>query len=125
MNAKVPALPNQAPGLEDTRGDYGAFSAADDTVSLVGLMPMLVPEVAGHRFDAPAGLGDLGSFAPSNFLLSVTAPTPWRVVANGQAVGEVPTGKGATRFAYAVGVARVHRGFAVQHPRHRRRRNPD
>lgn len=106
LSAKVPVLPNQAPGLDDTPGDYGAFSAADDAVSLVGLMPMLVPEVNGHRFDAPAGVGDLGSFAPSNFLVSVTAPTPWRAVANGQAVGEVPTGKGATRFAYTVAAAR-------------------
>ncbi len=116
LNAKVPLLPNQAASMEDTRGDYGAFSAADDSVSLVGLMPMVVPEVNGKRFDAPAGIGDLGSFAPSNFLVSITAPTPWRAVANGQAVGEVPTGKGATRFAYAVGAARDFPLVLVKQP---------
>lgn len=116
VHAKVPQLPNAAPGLDETQGDYGAFSATEDSVSLVGLMPMLVPEVNGRRFDPPAGLGDLGSFAPSNFLVSVTAPTPWRAVANGQAVGEVPTGKGATRFAYAVGAARDFPLVVVKQP---------
>ncbi len=92
--------------LEGAAGDYGAFSASDDAISLVGLMPMIPPELGGQLFEGPSGLGDLGSFAPSNFVVSVSAPTAWRVVANGQAVGEVPTGAGAVRFAYAVGAAR-------------------
>lgn len=109
LNAMVPKQPrntNAAMSLDGPVGDYGAFMAGDDVVSLVGLIPMLPPERNGQLFEGPSGLGDLGSFDPSNFVVSVTVPTPWRVVANGQAVGEVPTGNGTVRFAYAVGAAR-------------------
>ncbi|MGV3625186.1 MAG: M1 family aminopeptidase [Archangium sp.] len=92
--------------LDAPGGDYGAFSAGEDAFSLIGLMPMIPPERRGQLFEGPSGIGDLGTFAPSNFVVSVTAPTTWRVVANGQALGEVPTGAGTVKFSYAVAAAR-------------------
>ncbi len=113
LEARVPALPDAAPlSGSGAAGDYGAFSSTTDALSLVGLMPLVAPE----GFGAPSGLGDLGTTSPSNFLVSVTAPTPWRVVANGQAVGEVPTGKGQTRFAYTVAAARDFPVVALKQP---------
>lgn len=108
LDAKVPAVKREATALslDGAAGDYGAFSAADDSFSLIGLMPMIPPERRGQLFEGPSGIGDLGTFAPSNFVVSVTAPTQWRVLANGQALGEVPTGSGTVRFSYAVGAAR-------------------
>lgn len=108
LDAKIPEAPRDANSmsLDGAGGDYGAFSAGDDEVSLIGLMPMIPPERRGQIFEGPSGIGDLGAFAPSNFVVSVTAPTQWRVVANGQALGEVPTGSGTVRFSYAVGAAR-------------------
>ncbi len=111
LKAKVPKLPKSATGLsalqEDAPGgDYGAFSSGDDVMALVGLMPMIPPERGGKLFEGPSGIGDLGSFDPSNFIVSVVVPSAWRAVSNGQAVGEVPTGSGKVRFAYAVAAAR-------------------
>ncbi|MDP2270206.1 MAG: aminopeptidase [Archangium sp.] len=107
LKARVPKLPRATSALEDSPGgDYGAFSASDDTLQLVGLMPMIPPERAGKLFEGPSGIGDLGSFEPSNFIVSVVSPLGWRTVSSGQAVGEVPTGEGAVRFAYATAGAR-------------------
>lgn len=108
LRADVPKLKKAAAALalDAPGGDYGAFSVGDDTMSLVGLMPMIPPERGGQLFEGPSGIGDLGSFAPSNFVVSVSAPTGWRVVSSGQALGEVPTGSGEVRFAYGVGAAR-------------------
>lgn len=107
LKARVPKLPRATSALEDSPGgDYGAFSASDDTLQLVGLMPMIPPERAGKLFEGPSGIGDLGSFEPSNFIVSVVSPMGWRAVSSGQAVGEVPTGEGAVRFAYATAAAR-------------------
>lgn len=111
LKAKVPKLSKNAASLtslsdEGPRGDYGAFGSGDDSMALVGLMPMIPPERGGQLFEGPSGIGDLGSFEPSNFIVSLVVPSAWRAVANGQAVGEVPTGSGKVRFAYAVGAAR-------------------
>ena len=111
LKARVPKLSKGATSLSMLQtdapgGDYGAFSASEDVVSLVGLMPMIPPERGGKLFEGPSGIGDLGSFDPSNFIVSVAAPAAWRTVSSGQAVGEVPTGAGGVRFAYAVAAAR-------------------
>jgi hypothetical protein len=111
VKAKVPKLPKDGNALtalqdEGPGGDYGAYAASDDVVSLVGLMPMVPPERGGKLFEGPSGIGDLGSFEPSNFIVSVVAPSAWRAVSSGQAVGEVPTGSGGVRYAYAVAAAR-------------------
>lgn len=111
LKAKVPALDRGAGGLaalhdDQPGGDYGAFAASKRTMALVGLMPMIPPERDGKLFEGPAGVGDLGVFEPSNFVVSVTAPSGWRVVANGLAMGEVPTGQGTVRYAFAVAAAR-------------------
>lgn len=110
LKAQVPKLPRASSGLaalnEGPGGDYGAFAGSDDTLALVGLLPMVPPERGGKLFEGPSGIGDLGSFEPSNFVVSVVAPVGWRAVSSGQTVGEVPTGQGAVRFAYAVAAAR-------------------
>lgn len=111
LKARVPRLRKDAGGLTTLQvdgpvGDYGAFGASDDVVSLVGLMPMIPPERGGKLFEGPSGLGDLGSFDPSNFIVSVSTPSAWRAVSSGQAVGEVPTGDGAVRYAYTIAAAR-------------------
>jgi hypothetical protein len=112
LKAKVPKLEEDSGGglsamsSEGPGGDYGAYSASADVVSLVGLMPMIPPERGGQLFEGPSGIGDLGSFDPSNFIISVTAPTAWRVVSNGLAMGEVPTGGGSVRYVYTVAAAR-------------------
>lgn len=111
LKAKVPLLERSAGGLtalqdDGPKGDYGAFAATPRTVALVGLMPMVPPERNGQLFEAPSGIGDLGTFEPSNFMVSVTAPAGWRVVSSGLLMGEVPTGAGTVRTAFAVAAAR-------------------
>ena len=110
LKARLPRLPKAAVGLslqnDGPGGDYGAYAASDDAVALVGLMPMIPPERGGKLFEGPSGIGDLGSFDPSNFIVSVVAPSGWRMVSSGQAVGEVPNGSGGVRFAFAVAAAR-------------------
>ncbi|MFT3714315.1 MAG: M1 family aminopeptidase [Archangium sp.] len=111
LKAKIPPLAQDQSGLsmmsaEGTAGDYGAWAASDDMISLIGLMPMVPPAPGGKLFDAPTGIGDLGTADPSNLIISVTAPNPWRVVSGGLAMGEVPNGAGQMRFAYGVSAAR-------------------
>ena len=120
LKAKVPKLPKNAASLTSMQedgpgGDYGAFSAGDDTMALVGLMPMIPPERGGKLFEGPSGIGDLGSFDPSNFIVSMVVPSAWRAVSSGQAVGEVPTGNGKVRFAYAVAAARELPVLVLKH----------
>lgn len=99
--AVLSALQSDGPG-----GDYGAFSASPDVVSLVGILPMLVPVVRGRRFEGPSGIGDLATFEPSNFQLTVTAPSAWKVTSAGLNLGERSAGPGLTKSAYALGAAR-------------------
>ncbi len=122
LKAKVAPLPKDAGGLSTLQndgpgGDYGAWSGSDDVVSLVGLMPMIPPERGGQLFEGPSGIGDLGSFDPSNFIVSVTAPSGWRVVSNGLAMGEVPTGSGTVRWVYSVAAARELPLFLLKNPK--------
>ncbi|MBL8909911.1 MAG: aminopeptidase [Archangium sp.] len=123
FKATFGVLPKDSGGIsalsaEGVAGDYGAWAASDDMISLVGLVPMLVPAPNGRPFAPPSGIGDLGTAEPSNLVVSVTVPTGWRVTANGLAMGEVPTGAGTVRFAYAAAVARdmpifLHKGAKV------------
>lgn len=111
LEAEVPALPkDQNPLLSlsatGPAGDYGAFAYSADCVSLVGLLPMLVPEVNGHKVSAPTGIGDLGTAAPSNFLISVAVPKAWRVVTGGAALGDIPTRQDTVRYVTGLAAAR-------------------
>ena len=105
--------------LSGRGGDYGAFASAPEVSSLSGLIPMVPPEKPdGSPFDASSGIGDLGSFAPSNFFVSLTVPNGYRAVMAGHAIGEVPDGKGSTQFVFAQSLARefpllVTRGYTV------------
>jgi hypothetical protein len=123
LAAQVPSLIEQ-PGLAAlsgsggaSRGDYGAFSASEDVVGLAGIVPMLSPVKAdGTPAEGPSGIGDLGTFDPSNFVLSVTAPAGWRALAPGVLSGELPEPSGRQRFTYALAAARelpvlVARGY--------------
>jgi len=111
LKARIPKFPEGGNALaalqaEGPGGDYGAFAASERVLSLVGLMPMIPAEREGKLFEGPSGIGDLGSFEPSNFVVSVATPSAWRAVSSGQALGEVPTGDGTVRYAYAVAAAR-------------------
>ncbi|MFO0594761.1 MAG: M1 family aminopeptidase [Myxococcaceae bacterium] len=111
LKAKIPKLPKSAGSLtalsnDGPAGDYGAFAASDDMVSLVGLIPMIPATPLGQPMSGPTGMGDFGTSDPSTIVASVTVPTRWRVVANGLAMGEVPTGERQVRFAYGVVGAR-------------------
>lgn len=122
LKAKLPKLEGGGLGgsamLGDgPGGDYGAFSASDDVVSLVGLMPVLNPTINGKALAEPSGIGDLGTAEPANDVVSVTVPSGWRVVGNGLAMGEVPTGTGQVRFAYGVAAAREMPLIVVKSPK--------
>ena len=121
LKAKVPRLNQQAGGLGalsgSTGGDYGAFSGSDDVVSLVGLVPMLVPELNGRPMAGPSGVGDLGTAEPGHLIASVTVPSGWRVVGSGLQMGEVPTGTGQVRFAYGIAAARELPLVVVKRPK--------
>lgn len=119
LRARVPQLPppNPLAGLAEARGgDYGAFSASSELVSLAGLLPLLAPEVHGRLVEGPAGIGDLGTGAPAHFLVSVAAPAAWQVFSGGALVGEVPQGDGTTRTAYALAAAREFPLVLLRHP---------
>lgn len=99
LQAKVPST--SAP--EDEVADHAAFSASPEFVSLVGLLPMVPPVKAnGELFAPPTGMGDLSAFAPSNFMVSVSAPRGFTVVMPGVALGEVPEPNARVRFTNAI-----------------------
>lgn len=103
VQAKVPQQPAQGEEVLD----HGAFAAGPDFVSLVGLLPMVPPEKAnGELFSAPSGMGDLSAFAPSSFIVSVSAPRGFQAVMPGVALGEVPEPNGRVRFTNAIVGAR-------------------
>jgi hypothetical protein len=101
------------------RTDHGAFSAQEDMLSLVGIVPrppLLRPD--GTVGDGPTGVGDLALYNPANVFLSVSVPSGWRAFAAGAALGETPALGGGTRFRYAIAAARdvvvlVARGYQV------------
>jgi hypothetical protein len=98
LQAKVP----EAPVGQQEAQDYGAFSASADFASLVGLVPMVPPVKAnGELFSPPSGMGDLAAFAPSSFMVSVSAPRDFVVVMPGVTLGEVPEKSGRVRFTGA------------------------
>lgn len=99
LQAKVPAQPTQGEEVLD----HGAFAAGPEFASLVGVLPMVPPEKAnGELFSAPSGMGDLSAFAPSSFIVSVSAPRGFQVVMPGVALGEVPETNGRVRFTNAI-----------------------
>ncbi|MDP3238436.1 MAG: aminopeptidase [Myxococcales bacterium] len=103
LQARVPSMPG--PGGE--AADYGAFAASADFMSLVGLLPMVPPtKPNGELFAPPTGMGDLSSYAPSNFMVSVSAPRGFSVVMPGVALGEVPEQSGRVRFTNAIAGSR-------------------
>lgn len=119
LKALVPELPAGSDGLamslDEGGGDYGAFSAARDVVSLAGLLPMVPPlRDDGTPTEGPSGIGDLGTFAPTNFVVSVAVPRGWDAVAPGHVLGELPDGAGKTRFAWALAGAREFPVLAVK-----------
>lgn len=121
LKAKVPALVEGGGGLaaalhDGPGGDYGAFSVSEQVVSLAGLMPMLAPELNGKVLEGPSGIGDLGTFEPSHFIVSLAAPAEWRCFGGGGRVGEVPQGDGTTRTAYALAGARELSLHCLKHP---------
>ncbi|MET0403113.1 MAG: M1 family aminopeptidase [Cystobacter sp.] len=98
-------------------GDYGAFSAAEDFVSLVGVMPRVPPlDARGAPWRGPSGVGDLALYEPAHVLASVIVPREWKVHVTGVALGEVPQKDGRSRYSFAAGAVRdfpvfVSRGY--------------
>ncbi|MBZ4419623.1 M1 family aminopeptidase [Myxococcus sp. RHSTA-1-4] len=88
-------------------GDHGAFSATEDFVSLVGVVPQVPPmDAVGRPWDGPQGIGDLALYEPSHVLATVSVPSGWTVHATGAPMGEVPERDGRVRFAFAAGAVR-------------------
>ncbi len=113
LTAKVPAASLSSDSLDATNlgsgknQDYGAYSAAPEVVSLTGMLPAVPPRGPdGELAQGPTGIGDFGDFEPSNWLVSVTAPAGWAIVAPGHALGEVPEPGGKSRFSFGVSSAR-------------------
>lgn len=102
--------------LQEDRGhDYGAFSAAPEIVSLAGMLPGVAAQNAeGEPAPGPTGIGDLGDFELANWLVNVTVPNAWTVVAPGLGLGDVPEQGGKTRFTYAIASARDYVLFATR-----------
>ncbi len=112
---ELPIDPSQ---MLERGGDYGAYSTTPNVTCLAGIIPML-PFVRpdGKLAEAPSGIGDLGTFDPSHFLITVAVPSGYMVVAPGNQLGEVGE-NGKTRFTYAVAAARelpilITRGYKV------------
>jgi hypothetical protein len=100
-------------------GDYGAFAATRDFMSLVGVVPLVPPTDADGKPGAgPSGIGDLALYDPAHVLATITVPSGWAVHATGAPMGEVPERDGRVRYAFAAGAVRdfpvfVSRGYAV------------
>lgn len=102
--------------LTDARGhDYGAFSAAPEIISLAGMLPGISPLTADlEPAPGPSGIGDLGDFELANWLVNITVPSAWTVVAPGLALGDVPEPGGKTRYSYGQASARDFVLFATK-----------
>jgi hypothetical protein len=98
-------------------GDHGAFSATEDFLSLVGVVPQVPPtDAVGRPWDGPQGIGDLALYEPAHVLATITVPSGWTVHATGAPMGEVPERNGRVRFAFAAAAVRdfpilVSRGY--------------
>ncbi|MBI3180915.1 MAG: aminopeptidase [Myxococcales bacterium] len=115
FEAEVPPAPPGSAGLlaAGRRGDYGAFMAAPEMMSLVGVIPAVAPEAADATV---AAVGDPILVEPSNWLVSVVVPAAYRVHATGRALGEVPERNRTVRFSFGAAAARdfpvlVSRGY--------------
>ncbi|WP_224366777.1 M1 family aminopeptidase [Hyalangium versicolor] len=94
-------------GASGPPGDYGAFSAVPDFLSLVGIVPFMPPLHAdGTPWAGPSGIGDLALYEPSNVLATVTVPAGWQVHGTGVAMGEVPEKTQGVRFSFAAALVR-------------------
>lgn len=119
VQASLPGLPDGSDSLASSSGgpggDYGAFSQTADVIGLSGILPMVPPEQAdGTPTEGPSGIGDLGTFAPTNFVVSVSVPNAWEAVGAGHVLGELPDGAGRRRFAWALAGAREFPVLAVK-----------
>lgn len=119
LEAKVPrAQPGSSSllgglGASGGGGDYGAFSAADDFMSLVGVVPLVPPlDAGGNPWAGPSGVGDLALYEPSHVLANVIVPSGWKVHATGAAMGELPQKDGRIRYTFAAGAVRDFPVFA-------------
>lgn len=121
LAAKIPPSPANSDSLQvsklddDRNKDYGAFAVAPEVVSLVGLIPGLSPrDPEGLPAAGPSGIGDFGDFELGHWLVSVSVPTGWQVVAPGHALGDVPEPGGKTRYSFGIAGARDFVLFATK-----------
>lgn len=100
-------------GASDGGGDYGAFAAMDDFMSLVGVVPLVPPvDGRGNPWAGPSGVGDLALYEPSNVIANITVPAGWKVYATGVPMGELPQKDGRLRYTFAAGAVRDFPVFA-------------
>lgn len=124
VQAKVPEAPHNSDSMEADPGllhaqkaEYGAFLAAPEVMSLNGLLPGVVPLKAdGTPFAGPAGMGDLASYEPAHYMVSIEVPGTHEVVCAGNALGVVPRPDGRVRYSFGLSAARdfpifVTRGY--------------
>lgn len=121
LEARVPrAQPGTASllgslGASGGGGDYGAFSATEDFMSLVGVVPLVPPlEADGTPWAGPSGVGDLALYEPSNVVANVIVPSGWKVHVTGMSLGELPQKDGRVRFSFAAGAVRDFPVFVSQ-----------
>ena len=117
--AKVPAAEADAPLAamlpSATKTDHGAFAAHPDFLSLVGVLPQVPPEERdGRPTLGPTGVGDLALYEPGNYLVTATVPRGWRVLAIGNALGEVPQPDRSVRFSFDAAAVRDYPLFAAR-----------
>jgi hypothetical protein len=126
LQAKVPEAPEgsdtlkpDTDALNSKKADYGAFIAAPEAMSLTGLIPGVAPlNPDGTPFSGPSGLGDLASYEPGTYLVSVEVPRTHAVKSAGNALGEVPRPDGRVRYSFGLAGARdfplfITRGYEV------------
>ncbi|MFY0580283.1 M1 family aminopeptidase [Cystobacter fuscus] len=94
-------------------GDYGAFSATEDFMSPVGVVPRVPPlDAGGTPWGGPTGVGDPALYEPAHVLANVIVPSGWKVHVTGVAMGEVPQKDGRLRYSFAAGAVRDFPVFA-------------
>jgi hypothetical protein len=103
------------PELNKNAKDFGAFSAGESVISLVGLIPLeplMKPD--GTPTAGPSGIGDMGSFPVANIIFSIEVPKGWRAISAGLQLGEIPTKTGNTIYSFGAAGVRELPIFVVK-----------
>lgn len=104
-------------GQAMTPADIGLLAHHPDALSLGHWMPLWIPEGRSAE-PVPAGFGDIGNFAASEFRVSLEVPEEWSVVDGGTRTGESTADGRTTVTSEGVGmrdfVVSVLRGYETR-----------